>query len=88
MPGYSEVVPDLVIEIKSPSDSVQRALNDKAHMWLRHGVLLNVGSTYPDTRTVDVYRQDGPTITLTEDDTLDGAPVLPGFTLPVREVFE
>ena len=32
--------------------------------------------------------RDGPTVTLSEDDTLDGAPVLPGFTLPVREVFE
>ena len=86
VPGYSEVVPDLVIEIKSPSDSV-REMNDRAHMWLRHGVGMAV-ITYPDTRTLDVYRQDGPTITLTEDDTLDGTPVLPGFTLPVRAVFE
>ena len=84
--GYSEVVPDLVVEIVSPSDTV-REINDRAHMWLRHGVGM-VWVTYPDTRTVDVYRQDGPTITLYEDDTLDGAPVLPGFTLPVREVFE
>ena len=56
-------------------------------MWLRHGVRL-VWVAYPDTRTVDVYRQDGTTITFFEDDTLDGDPVLPGFTLPVREVFE
>ena len=86
VPGYSEVVPDLVVEIKSPSDTV-REMNDRAHMWLRHGVGMVV-LTYPDTRTVDVYRQDGPTITLTENDTLDGAPTLPGFTLPVRDVFE
>ena len=86
VPGYSEVTPDLVIEIKSPSDSV-REMNDRAHMWLRHGVGMAV-VTYPDTRTLDVYRHDGPTVTLTEDDILDGAPVLPGFTLPVREVFE
>ena len=78
--------PDLVIEVASPGDSV-RALYDKAHMWLRHGVRL-VWVADPDTRTVDVYRQDGPVITMTEDDVLDGAPVLPGFTLPVREVFE
>ena len=86
VPGYSEVAPDLVIEIKFPSDSI-REMNDRAHMWLRHGVGMAV-VTYPDTRTLDVYRQDGPTVTLTEDDILDGLPVLPGFTLPVREVFE
>ncbi len=34
--GYSEVVPDLVVEVASPSDS-RRELNDKAQMWLRHG---------------------------------------------------
>ena len=84
--GYSEVPPDLVIEVASPGDSV-RALYDKAHMWLGHGVRL-VWVADPDTRTVDVYRQDGPIITMTEDDTLDGDPVLPGFTLPVQEVFD
>ena len=84
--GYSEVPPDLVVEVASPGDSV-RALYDKAHMWLRHGVVI-VWVADPDTRTVDVYRQEGTIVTLTEDDTLDGSPVLPGFTLPVREVFE
>lgn len=63
VPGYSEVVPDLVIEIKSPSDTV-REMNDRAHMWLRFGVGMAV-VTYPDTRTLDVYRQGVPTITLT-----------------------
>ena len=81
--SYAEVVPEL---IASPSDTL-RAMNDRAHMWLRYGVEMVI-VTYPDTRTLDVYRQDEPTATLTEDDTLDGSPVLPGFTLPVREVFE
>ena len=84
--SYAEVVPELVVEIASPSDTL-REMNDRAIMWLHYGVELVVVA-FPDTRTLDVYRQDGPTVTLTEDDTLDGAPVLPGFTLPVREVFE
>ena len=84
--GYSEVAPDLVVEIVSPSDTV-REMYDRACMWLRHGVRL-VWVAYPDTRTVDVFRQDAATVTLSEDDVLDGGPVLPGFTLPVREVFE
>ena len=84
--GYSEVVPDLVVEIISPSDSM-REVHEKAQMWLRSGVIL-VWVADPDTSTIAVYQSGVPVITLTENDTLDGAPVLPGFTLPVREVFE
>ena len=84
--SYSEVVPELVVEVVSPSDTV-RGVNDKARMWISFGVIL-VWVADPDTRTVEVYRQDAPTVTLTEDEVLDGASVLPGFTLPVREVFE
>ena len=39
IPGYSEVVPDLVVEVRSPSDS-RREVHDKARMWLSHGVRL------------------------------------------------
>ena len=31
--GYAEVLPDLVVEVASPSDS-RREVHDKAHMWL------------------------------------------------------
>ena len=84
--NFSEVVPDLVMEVASPSDSVA-AINDKALMWLAHGVAL-VWVVYPDSRTIEVHQNGVPVITLTEDDTLDGAPVLTGFTLPVRDIFE
>ena len=84
--GYAEVVPDLVVEIVSPSDSM-REVHEKAQMWLRFGVVL-VWVVYPDSRTIAVYQSGAPVVTLTEDDTLDGGPVLPGFTLPVRDIFE
>ena len=83
--SYFEVVPELVVEVASPSDT-RREVQEKAEMWLSFGVLL-VWVAHPDSRTVDVYRPDAPVITLTEDDTLDGSPVLPEFTLPVRQVF-
>ena len=83
--GYAEVVPDLVVEIVSPSDSM-REVHEKAQMWLRFGVVL-VWVVYPDSRTIAVYQSGAPVVTLTEDDTLDGGPVLPGFTLAVRNVF-
>ena len=83
--GYSEVVPDLVVEVASPSDS-RREVHDKAHMWLSHGVRL-VWVVHPETRTVDVYRQGGGAATLSETDALDGLDVLPDFTCAVSAVF-
>jgi Uma2 family endonuclease len=42
----------------------------------------------PDTRTVDVYRAgDMPPLKLTAADTLDGGDVLPGFSVPLGELF-
>ena len=78
--------PDLVVEVVSPSDTI-REVNDKAFMWLGHGVRL-VWLVYPETRTVDVYRSGRAVTTLTEDDSLDGLDVLPGFTCAVSEVFD
>ena len=83
--GYSEVVPDLVVEIASPGDS-QREISEKAMMWLDHGVRL-VLVAYPNTRMIDVYRAGGALTTLAEGDTLDGGDVLPGFTCDVRDIF-
>ena len=83
--GYAEVVPDLVVEIVSPSDS-RRWARDRAQMWLGHGAPL-VWIVHPDTRTIDVYRPGAAVTTLQEDDSLDGLQVLPGFTCLVSSVF-
>lgn len=84
--GYSEVVPDLVVEVVSPGDS-RREVDDKVRMWLRHGVRL-VWTAQPDNRTVDVHRRGEPVATLADGDALDGMDVLPGFTCPLSEVFD
>jgi len=41
----------------------------------------------PQQRTVTVWDSHGQTQTLTERDTLHGAPVLPNLQIPVRELF-
>ena len=84
--GYYEVVPDLVVEITSPGTNIVES-NDKARMWLSYGVSL-VWEVDPRGRTVNVHRMGAPVVTLTEDEALDGGEVLPGFTCPVREIFE
>ena len=84
--GYAEIAPDLVVEIVSPSDRPV-AVHDKAQMWLRYGVRL-VWVVNPETRTIITMPADGPDRTLYEDDTLDGGEVIPGFSCPVRDVFD
>ncbi len=83
--GYAEVVPDLVVEIASPGDT-RREVNDKALMWLSYGVRL-VWVVHPDTRSVDAHRPQSGASTLTQNDTLQGFDVLPGFTCNVSDLF-
>lgn len=85
IPGYAEEVPELVVEVVSPSDR-RAAINDKALMWLRYGARL-VWVVYPGARAVDVHREGSPVAALTENDALDGLDVLPGFSCPVRDIF-
>ncbi len=83
--GYSEVMPDLAVEVRSPNDT-RPDVRAKAEMWLSHGVRL-VWVVHPDTRTIDVYRPDAEMLTLGAAATLDGGDVLPGFTCAVSTVF-
>lgn len=84
--GYDEQVPDLAVEIASPSDS-RSELRDKALMWKRYGARI-VWAVYPDTRTVDVYGEERSVVTLGENDTLDGGEVLLGFSCEISEIFD
>ena len=84
--GYLEVAPEIVAEIISPGDS-QREVNDKTRMWLSHGVS-TVWEIYPEERAIVVNNTDAPPVTLTEDDTLEGGDVLPGFSCPLRDIFD
>ena len=84
--GYYEVVPDLVAEVFSPSDTL-REFHNKVEMWLSFGVQL-VLAIYPETRTVEAHLPGRAVVTLTHDDTIDGGDVLPGFSCPVRDIFE
>ena len=85
-PDYIQVPPDIVVEVVSSAD-YPPSVNDKARMWLNYGVPL-VWVVNPGCRTVEIHWSDGPDVTLGEDDTLDGGAVLPGFTCPVRDIFD
>ena len=84
--GFLEVVPELVAEIVSPSDS-DCDVSEKTALWLNLGVS-TVLEVRPATRTISVHRTGVPAVTLTGDDVLDGGDILHGFTLPLSEIFD
>lgn len=86
VPGYAEVMPELVVEVKSPNDG-RWTLYDKAQMWLRHGVRL-VWLVYPEERTVEAHHAEQGVSVYGDDDELDGMDVLPGFRCDVGQMFE
>ena len=83
--GYSRRIPNLVVEVKSPSNTEAEIL-EKIAVYLAGGVTL-VWLVRPAQRTVTVFRQNRPELILHDDDVLDGEDVLPGFRLPLSDIF-
>ena len=83
--GYTEIVPDLVVEVRSPNDS-RRQLHDKAIMWLDSGVRV-VWVVLPERRSVDVYRSTRQVDTVAEPNALEGGEILPDFRCELAEIF-
>ncbi len=82
---YFPEAPALAVEIVSPSDVAER-VDDKARRWLAAGTEM-VWVVYPSGRSVTVYRSLDNVKILTQDATLDGEDVVPGFSCRVRELF-
>lgn len=83
--SYGTVIPDLVIETRSPGDARSEFLS-KILLWLDAGVKI-VWGIDPKNRTLTVYRVNSPTRILVSGDTLDGEEILPGFTYPLNQLF-
>ena len=83
--GYSPVPPDLAVEVISPSDEPGDIA--KKRRLYRRAVVPLVWWVDPVRRTVAVYRDGHFVGEMGEGDELDGEPVLPGFRLPVAEIF-
>ena len=82
---FSHVVPDLAIEVVSPNDEPAEVAA-KAEFYLAHGVPL-VWVADPAPRTVAVHRPGQEPRVLGVGDTLEGQEVVPGFRLPVADIF-
>ncbi|MCS7208548.1 MAG: Uma2 family endonuclease [Fimbriimonadales bacterium] len=82
---FWRIPPDLVVEIRSESES-RSDMQKKIALWLEGGARL-VWYVDPFRQQVGVHRADGTSQTLGVSDTLSGEEVLPGFELPVRRIF-
>jgi len=84
--GFCTVIPDLVVEVVSPSDSYAD-MRQKVDEWLAAGVSM-VWVVDPQRRAVEIWQPGETPQNLGEQDLLLGDPILPGFQLPVKELFE
>ena len=82
---FAGIAPDLAVEVVSPSDRM-RDVNEKVDQYLATGVRL-VWEFRAKRRTVTVRRVGRAPQVLREGDVVDGEDILPGFRLPVGDIF-
>ncbi|HKA06671.1 MAG TPA: Uma2 family endonuclease [Gemmataceae bacterium] len=80
-----ELAPDLAVEVLSVSNT-SAEMDRKRVEYFRAGTRI-VWEIDPRVRTVAVYTNPDDPIVLRDTSVLDGAPVLPGFTLSLTDLF-
>jgi Uma2 family endonuclease len=85
VPKFFPGAPDLAVEVLSPSER-PADISAKVQEWLRAGCLL-VWLVDPQTRTVTAHRPGAEMKTFAETEILDCPDLLPGFSVPVVEIF-
>jgi Uma2 family endonuclease len=82
---FAELVPDLVVEIKSQSDRL-KPLREKLLSFLELGAKVGI-LIDPDDRTVTIYRPETEQIIFRDGDILSIPELLPGWEVPVAELW-
>ncbi|NEP77668.1 MAG: Uma2 family endonuclease [Okeania sp. SIO3B3] len=83
--AFAEIVPDLTIEVRSASDNI-KPLAEKLQRFIELGSQVGI-LVDPKNLTVTVYRASGEPIVLTNEDTLTIPELLPGWELPISEIW-
>lgn len=82
--AYNPVPPDLAVEVLSPANA-EVDIRIKIVNYLRVGTA--VWLVNPAMQTVEVYLPNQPARIVRKDGLLDGGTLLPGFKLPLAELF-
>lgn len=83
---FPPICPDFVIELRSASDSLSE-LQAKMREYIENGAQLGL-LLDPSTRRVYVYKADGTVEQIDDAETITGDPLMPGFVLNLRGVWE
>lgn len=84
--SFPPMCPDFVVELRSPSDSLD-FLQEKMEEYIANGAQLG-WLLDPSTRKVHIYRPGAEVEVLEDPETVSGEPLLRGFTLDVRAIWE
>ena len=84
--GYAKLAPDLMMEVRSPSDSLT-SLRQKIQSFLEVGTQVGI-LIDPKSRTVECYRpgQETPQV-LRDGDTLTVPELLPGWSVAIADLW-
>jgi Uma2 family endonuclease len=83
--GYWPGAPDLAVEVVSPNDRPAE-VEEKVATWLAHGTRMVV-IVYPIESRVRIHRPGRPPRDLAVNEAIDGEDVVPGWRLPLAELF-
>lgn len=84
--GYNPVPPELAVEVETNTTAQsERQMRYKLYHYLSVGTLAWI--VYPKSREVEIHAPGKAPQKLIAADTLTGGDMLPGFELPLREIF-
>lgn len=84
--GFLPLCPDVVVELRSGSDPLN-SLKEKMREYVENGARLGV-LIDPRERKVYAYREDGTVDTREHPESFTFDPVIPGFVLDLREIWD
>ncbi len=81
---FLQIIPDLIVEIKSSSDSIIRLQDKMQNVWMANGTKLG-WLIDPYGQKAWIYRNDGTSEMITdfEHTFLEGEQILPGLSIPL-----
>ncbi|MGG6263381.1 Uma2 family endonuclease [Leptolyngbya sp. AN03gr2] len=83
--SFAELAPDLMVEVKSPSDSI-KALRAKIDQFLAQGSRVGI-LIHPGQRWIEVRRSNMEPVTLKDGDVLTLPDLLPGWEVQISELW-
>ncbi|NER53123.1 MAG: Uma2 family endonuclease, partial [Symploca sp. SIO1A3] len=83
--SFAELAPDIMMEVKSPSDSLS-ALRKKIQGFLSQGTKVGI-LINPEKHRVEVYRRGDEVVVLGDGDVVTAPDVLPGWKMVVSDLW-